>query len=798
MKSDFHFHFYSRIFIMLILAVSVFVIQKSVPSKAEIVSYPYEVTGWAWNDKSSWISLNCYNDFESPGDYFSTCNDTDYGLEISLDGTVSGCIWGGNNLSGGTSSVGWICFDEYTDPGDRITPSDFVVTTSSNSNFPNALATTTFASILSLENWLCVDGIFDGQRCGPTGNTCSSGGGVCTFTDNQKWKLGFPLAWGANFDDDMPEIEGCFNCYERVIYKCESNTDPWDPECDPNNNTCGLVGTAPNQYQDACVAIDIEKNCDNCLEYFYYPGRCVNTDPLDSIPDGTVSTTMECQDLIGAGDADCCKNNSDCSTGETCQPVRTLRIAGYNPSTGNGHYEEYECYHSENYGLPGETTLCTSYCGSWGDPTCDRELGELRKTIGGYKCSDCTIESYDNRCTLNADQKNLNTCNSCQSYWYQPGVIIDNRHYGWSPDGNNDLDPDNTDPAPDDIAYMCGWAWNAWDSDLSSSTNPIEGFYWFNFSPRVVTSTKAYLYADSGNIYSQKGLSSDYLPPYGAYNSSFLIESGGAITNYVSSSTLAGAYQGELPYQSMINFLNLDPAGRYSNALGSIDYNGLVDIVNLVSNTNKYGSYVYNGVPLATAVSLLADRDQVFYYNSTTTLNSGSFTTHNFALGNDASEVASKTIVVNGDLILGDNIGYATSSSAFSNFKNIPSTVWIVRGDLLIDADVTEIAGTFIVLGKSGLAGSCAEGPAGAPPTAGCGRIVTCYDTNIGLPYDCRTAPLRVKGNVFARYFDLGRTYIDPINPTPSERFINDGRLQVNPPAGFIDFSNIVPRFSEP
>ena len=38
----------------------------------------------------------------------------------------------------------------------------------------------------------------------------------------------------------------------------------------------------------------------------------------------------------------------------------------------------------------------------------------------------------------------------------------------------------------------------------------------------------------------------------------------------------------------------------------------------------------------------------------------------------------------------------------------------------------------------------------------------------------------------------LERTY----NKGPAENFINDGRIQANPPAGLRDFSKALPRFS--
>ena len=141
-------------------------------------------------------------------------------------------------------------------------------------------------------------------------------------------------------------------------------------------------------------------------------------------------------------------------------------------------------------------------------------------------------------------------------------------------------------------------------------------------------------------------------------------------------------------------------------------------------------------------------------------------------------------IVVEGDLIINRNITYETSVS-YSNLRNIPSLVWIVRGDLKISPDVTDLAGTFIILGNI-------SGPASCNPVAAtCGQIVTCEG---GV--NCDANSLTISGNVLAKYFDLGRTWTNA-SEDPSELFINDGRLQANPPFGFEDFSNIIPRFTE-
>lgn len=751
---------------MLILAVSLFFIQQAVRSRAVITAYPYEVTGWAWNDKARWLSLNCYNDFEAPGQYISTCAASNYKLQIAQNGQLSGCIWAGNNLSGGTSPLGWVCFNDNFSAY-RSTPSGMGVATSSL--YLNALASTTFASIISFEDWRCVGGTNNGLRCNPRTTFCSAASGVCTFTNDDKWKLGFPLSKPAQQDSDNPTpanpIQGCFNCYQQYTYVCSATL----ASCDPAVG-CPPVGTPPTP-QD-CVVYSVEDKCDNCLEYFYYPGYCWS-------PTTATSTNMGCADFT-VNQTDCCKSNLDCNqnNNETCKPLLSL-IVHY-----SSYSDEYDCTHWD----PADSGNACSFCAGVNYDCNYRDLGSSRKVLGAYNCSSCTVEDYNNRCDLNVREANLNSCGTCADTFYYPGVMIDNKHY-------------NLDSASGERAYMCGWAWNGWDSDLASSTNPIEGLFWVQFSPRVVTSTKPYLSVESGNIYSNKGISGNYLPPFGHYNSSYLIESGGSITNFVSSSTLSGLYQGELPYQPLISFLNPDASfSKYSNALGTIDYLGLVTDVdsNPATYVNKYGSTIIrtsapdNTTILFNLSDPLETRSMVHYHSGDLNINSAFPLTH-YIFPGTGNENAAKVVVVNGNLLIGDNFEYQSAVS-YNNFKNIPSLVWIVRGDLTIDADVSNLVGTFIVLGDGK---DCSATPPDIYPRDRCGQVHTCVDTNIGSPVDCRDFSLSVRGSVLARYFDLGRQFASSANPQPAEQFINDGRLQINPPAGFEDFSNVIPRFTE-
>jgi len=387
--------------------------------------------------------------------------------------------------------------------------------------------------------------------------------------------------------------------------------------------------------------------------------------------------------------------------------------------------------------------------------------GELKKVLGGYSCSDCVIEDKNNICGVNAYGTNINRCNTCQRVYKTPGLMIDNM--------------DNTVTAPN-YGYLCGWAYNAWANDQY-------GLGWFQFGPRISTSTRPYMSVEGGSIYSKGNIIAKYRPPFSQYNASYLIESSGRITNFVSDSTISGAYQGELPYRTTIDFLNFNSdSGKYQNILGSIDYTGLYTTPDQLS-PNKYGSMVVDD-----ATDFFIDNTplggKVLYSQDFSSVDSPLTIYH--GTGN---EIASGVVLVEGDLLINENIDYEFVGNNISYLRNIPSIVWVVKGDVLVSPNVSRIAGTFIILGN-GLS-SCDLNP---DPDQHCGQFISCYN---GSEEDCALNSLLVSGNVLARYFKLSRTYYDQDTGGPAEQFINDGRLQANPPPGFVDFSKLVPRYSE-
>jgi len=132
------------------------------------------------------------------------------------------------------------------------------------------------------------------------------------------------------------------------------------------------------------------------------------------------------------------------------------------------------------------------------------------------------------------------------------------------------------------------------------------------------------------------------------------------------------------------------------------------------------------------------------------------------------------TFVVNGDLHINRNITYG--DNPLTSFKDLPSVAFIVFGDVIIDPEVTELAGNFIVLGKDGV--NC--------PDSGCGRILT----------GAGSEPLLVNGMMMAKKFEMERTYASVLKQA-SEQVIYDGRMTVNTPPGLQDFAKSLPIWSE-
>ena len=354
--------------------------------------------------------------------------------------------------------------------------------------------------------------------------------------------------------------------------------------------------------------------------------------------------------------------------------------------------------------------------------------------IAGYQCTSCTFTSgIDTLCTENAYERNHNTCSSCANYYSFPGLITD-----YSTSTN------------DGFGSMCGWAYNE-----DSITH--NGVGWLQFGPRITAGNNPYFQVNSGDIYA-RGAIRNYFPPVSnnTYNAFVIETNSDTIYQLYASSSL------NLINRPLINFPSLSGVtGKYSNVLGGLDARGL--ITEIAGAKNKYGSSIEDNTSAATWLNLKNGGGPAILLNNTVYHSSGTETLAQtseiiFKDGTGA-ENGSGVIFIDGDLHIDNDIKYDSTDP--DKLKNIASPVFIVDGDLIIHPDVGEVAGTFIVFGtfKTGDGGS---------------------------------GQLKVNGSVLAQRFVLGRTY----SSGPSELFINDGRLKVNPPAGLQNFSANLPKFT--
>lgn len=434
-----------------------------------------------------------------------------------------------------------------------------------------------------------------------------------------------------------------------------------------------------------------------------------------SISPGTMEGCFNCSEVKQCShDSSVCVDNADCGEGNTCDTIKS-------------------CDNCLEYDYDG--------------------TGALNGVIGGYDCTSCAFngpDGIDTICPLNSYNNNQNTCNACTNYYTTPGLIVD-----------------HTTSTNDGYASMCGWSWNQ-DSVTSN------GVGWLQFSPRITSSNNPYFSVDKGNVYSRGNIRSQYALPPNTYNA-YIIEAGGDIYQLFASSTVDGL--STLPNRPLIDFptYNSD-TGHYSNILGKIDYTGLIipngeELLGIYQN--KYGSVVKeNFTPGFWTGTPTPINGEVFLWTSD--ISGPPF--GDVEVVGSVDNKGSGMIIVEGDLDVNHNITYADTD--IDQLYELASLVWIVKGDVTISPTVTELAGTFIVLGDG--VGDCSL----ESPDAGCGQFITGISGN----------QLTVYGLVLAKKFELGRTYTT--GGEPAEKFINDGRLQINPPAGLEGFAQSSPKFN--
>lgn len=387
---------------------------------------------------------------------------------------------------------------------------------------------------------------------------------------------------------------------------------------------------------------------------------------------------------------------------------------------------------------------------------CFNELDEGRNNIC-YECSLCNklVDSGD-VCT---------ECSSCRQY----GLVFDSS-----------------------TANIKGYTWGGFKINES---NPLDGIGWTKFSPNFAAGLyRSYVSAKYGNIYSKSNIGSDYtvIPPLGYFNSTYMIQANGHIINWVSQGIVTTSDQGGLfydynteepwmnYYDSPSNFLSSvynypNKINDYGNILGNLDYDGLKNGI--------YGGVV-NHMPNEGMIDYNVCLGGNIYYIKP---ESGKYQLERIDVSGISylfknCDNGAGVIIVDGDLEINGDLKY-DDATIDSNNKKLASVAWIIKGDLYINGDVSNLAGTFIVLGNDEVI-EC--GTDLGNPILKCGTIYTGSSAN----------QLVISGQILAKNFQLERTFRNS-SREPSEIIIYDGRNIINPPPGLGDVIKSLPRWDQ-
>ena len=287
----------------------------------------------------------------------------------------------------------------------------------------------------------------------------------------------------------------------------------------------------------------------------------------------------------------------------------------------------------------------------------------------------------------------------------------------------------------------------------------------------VTSCGEPYLSVQQGSIYSGGDIRSQYMPPQGGFNATYLILNGGdlaqprVIQNFISTSSdyLKPNY-GPLTYPNTSN-TNQIKVGQfdYYKLVHTADGSAVAD-----GGTDAYGYTVRvfdsSVNPRLSSASLGTDfnlNGQIYYFKGSLTIDAPILFRNATAQGSGAG-----LIIVDGDLtISGGDLSYEAAPLSGTTIKNLASVGWLVRGNITIAPAVTQLVGTFYASGDQSGAGI--------------------FDTGSS------SVQLRVYGMLIAKQFKLNRTY--SVAGEPSEYVIADGRILINTPPGFGDLLSTLP-----
>lgn len=306
---------------------------------------------------------------------------------------------------------------------------------------------------------------------------------------------------------------------------------------------------------------------------------------------------------------------------------------------------------------------------------------------------------------------------------------------------------------------LSGWSWNGGDN-LDADPEPERGIGWISwrgdqYGGGAVARWFETLY---GDIYSGGNISAPYAPPGSRWSATYLIQADGAI-DPVNITSQGGS---GLPYiDQNFGVLTLpQQSNSYRGSLGLLDRTGLLNgyygaVTTFAGDNNSSGT-------LGTSLVLAG---KIYHYTGNLIVDSA--ISFNKGVG---AQKGSGTIIVDGNLIINANINYEAGAVA-SRIDNLPSVGWLVKGNIIINPSVTNIAGLFYSEGAAGIT----TGTTGAKET---------------------DVALIAKGLLIAKKITLQRLFIKADN-SPSEQIIFDGRAIVNPPPGLADMVKGLPTLRE-
>lgn len=326
-----------------------------------------------------------------------------------------------------------------------------------------------------------------------------------------------------------------------------------------------------------------------------------------------------------------------------------------------------------------------------------------------------------------------------------------------------------------------GWAWSGGGTTPMMFYDPHIGLGWIDFATGSIGSPTGpaggYVSTERGDVYVGGGISNPagvLDPPQ--FNATYLITSSGGAGSIVNfSSELLG--EGNFIDENSDQITLPDADSEFRSELGRLDIDKLTTLVG-GGPTNVYGNPVFTVPAVDFLPSLLLMNGIVVVVDD------GSATQDHqvqdavtFANGTNLPTAGfdydgSGTFIVNGDLTINANMFY--EESALLHLDNLASVAWIVRGDLIIGENVTNLVGSFFVIGDDVIGDGISDG-----------KITTLAAS---------AQQLQVYGLMMARSFDFQRSYEGvPGQDEPAELIYYDGRVIANTPPGLEDYASVLP-----